>query len=136
MASSEAVVAATSVESGRFHAVEKPISDDCVLDLFDQFVGVGQGYLEVRSADHEFPPVTMGMQGGFAVIHGATTPDQITLLYGDGSLSPQETVEVPIMDELETFTGEFALGTAAAREALEDFIRSGDLARLGRWFDL
>ncbi len=37
--------------------------------------------------------------------------------------APQETVEVPIMDELGIFTGEFALNMAAARETLEDFVR-------------
>jgi hypothetical protein len=105
----EAVVAATSIESGRFHAVERVINLDSLLHLFEQLTGLGHGYLEVRSTENEFPLVTVGLQGGFVVIHCAFTPDRTALLYGDGSVAPRETVDVPIMDELAIFTGEFVL---------------------------
>jgi hypothetical protein len=132
----EAVVAATSIESGHFHAVERTVDLDSLLHLFDQLVGIGQGYLELRSAEHEFPVVTVGFRAGFAVIHTTSAPGQTALLRGDGSVPPGEIVEVPIMNEFATFTGEFVLSTARARTAVEDFVGSGDPAHLGEWYDL
>ena len=98
--------------------------------------GIGQAYLEVRSTEHEFPLVTVGFRGGFAVIHCGSNPDVMALLYGDGSVAAGETAEVPIMDELATFTGEFVLTTATARKALQQFVGSGNPASLGEWCDL
>lgn len=93
---SDVVVAATRVESGRFDAVERPIGEDELLRLFDQFLGIGQGYLEVRSAAKDFPVLTVGVRGGVAVIHCVTGPDQMALLCGDGLVASQEVVEVPV----------------------------------------
>jgi hypothetical protein len=132
----EVVVAATSTESGRFDPVERFIDVDDLLRLFDQLTGIGQGYLEVRSTEREFPLVMVGFRGGFAVMHCASTPDQTALLYGDGSVAAEATIEVPIMDELAIFTGEFVLNTVGARKALKDFVGSGDPASLGEWCDL
>jgi hypothetical protein len=131
-----AVVAATSVESGRFHPVERPTDIVNLLGLFDQLTGLGQGYLEVRSLERDFPLVTVGFRDGLAVMHCAAAPDQTALVHGDGSIAPDEAVEVPIMDELATFTGAFVLDTARARRLLEDFVRSGDPASLGEWCEL
>jgi hypothetical protein len=136
MSKVEAVVAATAIESGHFHAVERPVDPDNLLRLFDQLVGIEQGYLEVRSTGHEFPLITVGLRDGFAVIHCASASDQMALLLGDGSVPPEETVQVPIMDELATFTGGFVLNAARARKVLEDFVDSGNPATLGKWCDL
>lgn len=132
----EAVVAATSIESARFDAMERSVDVDDLLRLFDQLTGIGQGYLEVRSPDGEFPIVMMGFRDGYAVIHCASTDGQTALLYGDGSVAADDTIEVPILDELATFTGDFVLDTTAARTAIEDFVRNGDPASLGNWSDL
>ncbi|MEU4198237.1 hypothetical protein AB0E69_40510 [Kribbella sp. NPDC026611] len=136
MSKLEAVVAATSVESGRFHQVETTVDLGSLLRLFDQLMGIGQGYLELRSAEREFPLVTVGFRGRFAVMHCASAPDQMALLRGDGSVEPGQIVEVPIMGEFATFTGEFVLDTARARTALEDFVANGNPARLGEWCEL
>lgn len=132
----QALVSATSVESGRFQAVERAIDRDDLLQLVDQLTGIGQGYLELRSAEHEFPVLTVGFRRGFAVIQCASTPDQTALLHGDGSIPPGETIDVPIVDELATFTGEFVLTVGRARKALEDFTESGNPACHGEWYGL
>lgn len=136
MSNVEAVVATTSIESGRFHAVESVIDLDSLLHLFEQFRGSAQGYLEVRSTAREFPVMTFAVQGDFVVIHCSFTSERTALLYGDGSVAPGETVEVPIMDEMGTFTGEFAVNTARARQVLEDFAHGGNPASLGEWCEL
>ncbi|GAB3938465.1 hypothetical protein GCM10029976_052990 [Kribbella albertanoniae] len=132
----EVVVAATSIGSGRFDAAERTVGDGDLLRLFDQLAGSGRGYLEVRSLGREFPLLTVGLQGGFAVVHCSTAQEQMALLWGDGSVAAHEAIEVPVMDEVAVFSGEFVLSTTAARAVVEDFVRSGSPAGLGEWMDL
>jgi hypothetical protein len=131
-----AVVAATSIESGRFQATERAVDLGCLLRLFDRLMGMGQGYVEVRSVEDEFPLVTVGFRGERAVVHCAFGSDQMALLRGDGSVGSGETVEVPILDELATFSGDFVLDTAGVREVLRTFVEGAGPASLGEWFDL
>lgn len=136
MLENQALVAATSVESGRFRAVEMPTTFDALAQLFDQLTGVGQGYLEVRSTDHEFPLISLGFRHGCAVIHCASNPERMSLLCGDGSVAERDTVEVPIMDDLATFSGDFVVSAARARGVLLTFVRGADPSSLGEWCDL
>jgi hypothetical protein len=130
---SEVVVAATRGESGRFDATEKVVGGDELLGLLDQFLGNGQGYLEVRAAESEFPLLTVGIRGDVAVIHCVIGPERMGLLRGDGSVASDAVVEVPVMDEIAVFSGEVAFGVAAARVVVADFVRTGVL---GEWIEL
>jgi hypothetical protein len=96
----------------------------------------GRGTWKCDRLNLSFPVVSVGFRGGFAVIHCASAPDEMALLYGDGSVAPEEAIELPIMDELATFTGEFVLNAAGARKALRDFVVSGTPASLGEWYEL
>ncbi|MFK4084045.1 hypothetical protein ACI2LF_08070 [Kribbella sp. NPDC020789] len=116
--------------------MEKVVDGEAALEVFDEVARVGQGSLEVRVPELEFPVLTVSVRGGFAVVHCFEAPDRVALLYGDGAVAAGDTVEVPIADELAVFSGEFVLKVADARDALAEFVRSGDPAGLGEWWEL
>ena len=130
------LVAATSVESGRFRETEVPASTRSLTELLDQLVEVGQGYVEVRSKDEDFPMISMGFRGESALLHRASSLDHMSLLRGDGSIPPACTAEVLIMDELGLFTGEFVLDVQSARAALLRFAEGTPAEELGEWEEL
>lgn len=130
------VVTGTSVESGRFSAVESHCSLEELLRRFDSLVARGAGYLEVRASEDDFPVLTVGVVEDRAVVHCLSSPDRIELLRGDGSLSPNEILELQIMDEPATFTGDVIVAASTARVVLEGFVRSDDLTTLGEWCEL
>lgn len=45
-------------------------------------------------------------------------------------------VEVPIMDDLAVFTGDFVLGIDRAWELVHDFTRTWEASPLGEWCEL
>jgi hypothetical protein len=85
----------------------------------------GEGYVEVRLPEHEFPVVTVGFRGDFAVAHVADGPTSMALLRGDGSVPPARLVEVLIMDDVSAFSGEVAMSLDHAWTLLDDFLHSG-----------
>ncbi len=132
----EVLVAATAVESGRFRAVEMPTTLNRLTELIDQLRRAGQGYLEVRWTEHDFPMVSLGFVQESAVIHCASTPDQMALLRGDGSAGDRDAVEVLIMDDLATFPAEFVVSTDRAQELLLAFAQGAPPESLAEWSDL
>ncbi|WP_239069757.1 hypothetical protein [Cellulomonas chitinilytica] len=56
------------------------------------------------------------------MIHLFEDADSVSLLQGAGASSPQA-VDVPIMGELATFDGAFALSLDTARQVVQDFVR-------------
>jgi hypothetical protein len=58
------------------------------------------------------------------------------LLVGDGSVPPDATVEVPIMDEDGVFAGNFVMSVDRVWTAVRDFVRTGSTGGLGEWFEL
>ncbi len=65
-----------------------------------------------------------------------TSPEEIPLLAGDGTVVPGEKIEVPIMDDLAEFTGEFAIDADHAWETVRTFMMTGSTADLGTWSEL
>ena len=121
----EAVWAASSPVSGRFSPSEVTSTAAELLERYRQLRERGEGYVEVRLPNRGFPVVTVGFRGGLAVAHVADGPTSMALLRGDGSVSPDQLVEVPIMDDAAQFSGDIAMTLDSAWGLLDDFLRTG-----------
>ncbi|MDH6493761.1 RHS repeat-associated protein [Streptomyces sp. SAI-127] len=55
---------------------------------------------------------------------------------GDGSVSPEGEVDVPVMDELGIFTGDFVMRVDRAWDVIENFVRARTVEGLGEWYEL
>ncbi|MET9379796.1 hypothetical protein ABZY09_01600 [Streptomyces sp. NPDC002928] len=126
----------TSLESGRFRPGERCSELPDLAGDFSELRSSGQGYLEVRLPDSEYPQLTLSFRGDRAIIHLFTDEETVSLLGGDGTVPPEVTVDVPIMDELSSFTGDFVLSVDRAWDVVENFVRTGTFEELGEWFDL
>lgn len=136
MSDARALVAATSVETGRFIATEQWVDRDDLIRLVGQLSTFDQGYVEVRLVGDDFPALLVGFRKGFAVVQCVSGPDSMILLAGDGSVPGSELVDVLIMDDLATFTGEYVVESARAREVLLKFAEGADVRSLGEWREL
>ena len=58
------------------------------------------------------------------------------LLRGDGAVPPGEVVEMPILEGLGRFSGDFVLTARHAVGAVEAFARGEAIAQLGEWVEL
>ncbi|MFF7165055.1 hypothetical protein ACFZBP_27430 [Streptomyces sp. NPDC008086] len=102
----------------------------------DELLARGQGYLEVPLSAGEFPVLTLGVRHGHAVVHLFRDAASVSLLVGDGSVPSDAAVEVPIMDDLAEFTGDFVLSVDRATAVARTFVRTGTADGLGQWRDL
>lgn len=136
MSDARALVAATSLETGRFAATEQSVDGDDLIWLLDQLSTIEQGYVEVRLVDEEFPALLAGFRKGRAVVHCMSSPESMALLAGDGSVAGSELVDVLIMDALAPFSGEYVLESARARDVLLKFADGADVPSLGEWHEL
>jgi hypothetical protein len=125
------VWAATSPESGLFDPVERRTDVKDLSDRFNDLRSCGQGYMEVRSPNSELPALTLAFRDDHAVVHLMSDTERTSLLMGDGTAPPGAEVEVPIMDHLAVFTGDFALGTDQAWELVHDFTQRQTADHLG-----
>ncbi|OKJ88868.1 hypothetical protein [Streptomyces sp. CB02400] len=130
------VWAATSSESGLFHPVEGRSGAKGLSDRFNDLRSLGQGYIEVRLPNGEFPALILAFRGDHAVVHLLSAPERMSLLVGDGTVPSGVEVEVPIMDDLAAFTGDFVLGVDRAWELVHDFTRARAVGSLGEWCEL
>jgi hypothetical protein len=128
--------AATAPESGRFSAVERRSDVRNLADHFNELRSRGQGYLEVRQPDSEYPLLTLGFRGDHAIIHRFDDPETSSLLVGDGTAAADVLVDVPVMDDLAAFSGAFVLAVDRAWVLVRDFIQSGTPHDLGEWCEL
>ncbi|MFE3854376.1 hypothetical protein ACFXPN_24945 [Streptomyces griseorubiginosus] len=128
--------AATSLESGMFHLVERRSEVKDLSVHFNDLRSCGQGYLEVRSPDREFPVLSLAFRASHAVVHLMSDIDRMSLLVGDGTVPSGSEVEVPIMDELAVFTGNFVLDTDRAWELVHDFTQTWAADPPGKWCEL
>ncbi|MET8517720.1 hypothetical protein ACWD7C_41580 [Streptomyces sp. NPDC005134] len=130
------VWAATSPESGRFAPGEIRSDVRGLSDRFNKLRSRGQGYLEVRMSDCEFPQLTLGFRGDHAVIHLINDAAGMSLLVGDGTVLSGAVVDVAIMDDLTEFTGDFVLRVERAWALVRNFIRTEAPSDLGEWCEL
>ncbi|MFG2441089.1 hypothetical protein [Streptomyces sp. NPDC048508] len=115
------VWAATSPESGLFHPVDKRSEVKDLSDRFNDLRSRGQGYVEVRPPNSEFPVLILAFRDDHAVVHLMSNTERMSLLVGDGTVPSGAEVEVPIMDDLAAFTGDFVLDIDRAWDLVHDF---------------
>jgi hypothetical protein len=127
------VWAATSPESGLFHPVERRSEVEDLSDRFNDLRSRGQGYVEVRSLDREFPVLTLAFRDDHAVVHLMSDAERMSLLVGDGTIPTGAEVEVPIMDYLAAFTGDFVLDIDRAWNLVHEFTQTQTAGSLGKW---
>jgi hypothetical protein len=130
------VWAATSPESGLFHPVERRSELKDLSDRFNDLRSLGQGYVEVRSPDREFPRLILAFRDHHAVVHLMSDIERMSLLAGDGTVLSGVEVEVPIMDDLAVFTGDFVLDVDRAWDLARDFTQTWAAGPLGEWCEL
>ncbi|MET9817713.1 hypothetical protein [Streptomyces sp. NPDC006355] len=126
----------TSRESGRFNPVEKHSDLSDLAREFNELRSRGRGYLEVRTPDHEFPQLTLSFSDDHAVIHLFANEASVYLLAGDGAMPAEVTVDVPVMDDLATFSGDFVLDVDHAWEVVQNFTQTQRIEELGEWCEL
>jgi hypothetical protein len=105
-----------------------------LVERFEWLRAQGRGYLEVRRND-DFPVLTMGFQNGVAVVHLFSSAETTCLLLGE-SAADTESTQVPVMDEPAEFTAEFVHRLDHAWEAIQRFVRTGEVTGLGQWQEL
>ena len=115
----------TSPNDGQFSPHELVSTLEQLERRFVELRARGQGYLEVRLPDSDFPLLTLGFRGEHAVVHAADSHEAITLHRGDGTVPLDDVVEVLIVDELARFSGDFVLTLEHAWRVLDAFIHSG-----------
>ena len=96
----------------------------------------GEGYAEVARGDQPFPMLALSAASGHGVIHQFQSEDKSYLLRGDGSVAAGEVVELPMIEGLATFSGDFVLTLDLAAGVVEAFARGAAVARLGEWVAL
>lgn len=118
------VWAMTSPEPGRFTAVERrsDISDLSV--RFSQLRARGHGYLEVRLPGSDYPLLTLGFRGDHAVVHLFRDAERASLLMGDGTAPSDAVVDIPSIDGLAAFAGNFVLNIDRAWPLVRKFIQA------------
>jgi len=60
----------------------------------------------------------------------------MSVLGGDGTAPSGGQVEVPIMDDLAAFTGDFVLDTGRAWDLVDDFTQTRAAGLLGEWCEV
>lgn len=130
------VWAATSPESGRFSPVEERSEVRDLSDRLSDLRSRGQGYIEVRLPNREFPVLMLAFRDDHAVVHLMSDAERMSLLAGDGTLSSDAEVAVPIMDEVAAFTGDFVLGLDRAWDLVHNFAWTGVAGTVGEWCEL
>ncbi|MFJ8174401.1 hypothetical protein [Streptomyces sp. NPDC094469] len=130
------VWAATSPESGLFHPVERRSGVKDLSDRFNDLRSRGQGYVEVRSPNREFPVLILAFRDDHVVVHLMSDAERMSLLVGDGTVPSGAEVEVPIMDDLAAFTGDFVLDIDRAWDLVHDFSQTRAASSLGEWCEL
>ncbi|MGW1094175.1 hypothetical protein ACWD5W_00110 [Streptomyces sp. NPDC002455] len=126
----------TSLQSGQFNQSERSSELRDLADDFNELRSRGQGYLEVRLSGSEFPQLTLGFRGDHAVVHLFANEESTSLLIGDGAVPSEATVEVPIMDDLTEFTGDFVLGIDQAWDVVRRFSQEGEIEVGEVWCEL
>ena len=106
------------------------------LRFLESFATHGEGYVEIARDNLPFPMLSLSAASGRGVVHQFQAEDQSYVLGGDGSVPVGEVVEVPIIEGLATFSGDFVLALHLAVGVVEAFAQGAAVARLGEWVAL
>ena len=127
---------ATDPGTGDVAPTETRSDADGFMSWLQHLLGAGEGYTEVRRVEADYPLLTFSFRGEHAVMHLLESPDDCRLLRGDGGLPATKTVEVPVLGDDCTFSGDFVLSVAKASAAIAAFIDGAPAKRLGEWVRL
>ncbi len=105
-------------------------------DRLNELRSRGQGYVEVRSPDAEFPILILAFRDDHAVVHLMSSTERMSLLAGDSTVPSGAEAEVPIMDDLAVFTGDFVLDIDRAWDLVHSFTQTWATSPLGEWCEL
>jgi hypothetical protein len=80
----------------------------------------------------------LSFRGGYGVVHQFSAQDKSFLMTGDDVIPDEETVLVPVMDDMDgtLFSGAFVLSVEHAWAAVREFLRHGSVEDLGDWQEL
>ncbi|MGN9806254.1 hypothetical protein [Micromonospora sp. L32] len=126
----------TGPGSGDPASTETRSDADGFMSRLQHLLGAGEGYAEVGRVEADYLLLTFSFRGDYAVMHLFESPDDCRLLRGDGRLPATKTVEVPVLADDCTFSGDFVLSVAKATAAIAAFIDGAPAARLGEWVRL
>ncbi|MFE9690559.1 hypothetical protein [Micromonospora sp. NPDC005806] len=127
---------ATDPGSGDLASKENRSDVDGFMSRLQHLLSVGEGYTEVRRVDTDYPHLTFSFREGYAVMHLFASPDDCRLLRGDGGLPTTKIVEVPVLGDDCTFSGDFVSSVTRATAAIVAFIDGAPAERLGEWVRL
>ena len=96
----------------------------------------GEGYSEVHWADRDYPLVTLQFRHPYGVVHYMSENGAIHLLVGDGVVDDEEGVLVPGLEDQSEYSGTFVMSSDRAWEVVQEFLRTGTVEQLGKWFEL
>ncbi|MEV0745799.1 MULTISPECIES: hypothetical protein [unclassified Streptomyces] len=126
----------TSPESGPFSPVETHSEAEDLSGRFYDLRSHSQGYIEVRLPNRVFPVLALAFRDDHAVVHLMSDAERTFLLVGDGTAPSGDEVQVPIMDDLVTFTGDYVLDVNRAWNLVHDFWHTQAVGALGEWCEL
>jgi hypothetical protein len=92
----------------------------------------------VSLAGRAHPHLTLSLRGDYGVVHQFSADDKVFLFAGDGSIADDQTVLLPVMDDIDdtAFTGAFVLSAGHAYAAIREFLHRGSVDDLGDWEEL
>jgi hypothetical protein len=128
---------ATDPQTRRLSAERRTTAEEYVARM-EALRALGEGYCEVSLAGRTYPRLTLSFRAGYGVVHQFSAADKVFLLAGDGSIANDQTVRVPVMDDVDNakFTGAFVLSADHAWAAVTGFLRHGSAEDLGSWQQL
>lgn len=124
---------ATDPDSRRFSATERRSDNADLSDRFSALRSHGQGYLEIRLPDGEFPLLALDFRDDQAVIHLFDADGASFLLAGDGTAVADAVGQAPVMDDLAAFRGDCVLAVDRAWVLVRSFVQKGAPDELGEW---
>ncbi|SEF17609.1 hypothetical protein SAMN05216533_8427 [Streptomyces sp. Ag109_O5-10] len=80
--------------------------------------------------------LTLAFRDDHAAVHLMSDTERMSLLAGDGTAPSGAEVEVPIMDGLAAFTGDFVLDVDRAWDLVHVFTQTREAGPLGEWCEL
>jgi hypothetical protein len=129
---------ATDPETRRLSYTERRTTAEEYVARIEALRALGEGYSEVSLADRAYPYLSWSFRGGYGVVHQFAAEDKVFLLAGDGIIANEQTVLVPVMEDIDNaeFTGAFVLSADHAWAAVREFLRHGSAEDLGPWQEM